>query len=398
MPATFVKALGRGSSLVGTAQLLIGLGLACGMFFSAYILAPRRQKRGVIYWAHTTCALVYGLMALGMYVFDEPNSGITLTALYLVAVFVYFLAIGMAIPIWLSIVGDLFPEAQRARVLAIAFMANRIGGIAGGWWAERALLHHENVPQTWGLLFMAAAICGAVGSLPFLALVERGRTPKTRPRLAAHAGKLLSTLSESRAIRRFLLVDLLGVASFIVIVYFGDAAMRRDGIAESWSGRFVQYAAIGQLAICGLIAVGGHWMSMRRWLALSFALMVVAALLSARGGGPLPYSIVAAFGGVFMGLRLSFHSPEVMRLDGNVEDQTLALSAVGTCITATQGAMPFLAGLALAHCTYEALFLAVAAIVLLAALMLLTWVPRLPRPVSGPSEGTSSYSPSSSRG
>ncbi len=392
MPATLVKALGRDSSLVGTAQLLIGIGLSSGMFLSAYVLAPRHGKRGLVYLSHTVCALVLALLAFVFYAIDAAQHGELLAAIYLTLVFTYFLSIGIAIPVWLSIVGDLFSEAHRSRLLAVSFMANRMGGIAGGWWAEHTLRSHENVPATWSLLLLAAAICGGIGSVPFLGLAERERMPTPRPRLRHHAGQLISVFRKCRAIRRFVLVDLLGVASFIVIVYFGDAALRRDGLEEAWSGRFVQYAAVGQLVICGAIALIGHVMPLRRWLELSLLLMVAAALISAHGGGSLPHSIVAVLGGIFMGIRLSAHSPEVMRLNREVEDQTLALSAVGTAITAMQGAMPFLGGLALAFCTYASLFYVVAFLVLLAAVLLMTWVP------AHGQQGTSGAQASSSRG
>ena len=57
----------------------------------------------------------------------------------LVGMGLFHVTVGLLVPGWLALVGELFPERMRARALGITFVFNRAGALCGGFVARAVL-------------------------------------------------------------------------------------------------------------------------------------------------------------------------------------------------------------------------------------------------------------------
>jgi hypothetical protein len=286
----------------------------------------------------------------------------------------FFATVGLLIPGWLALVGELFPPGMRARVLGITFVVNRLGALLGGGVARLVLATRWSPEDQWTLLFALAGAAAFVGSLPFAWVVEEPRPRPPRRSLRRYLGGLWAAVRELAGLRRFLVADLLGITTMVTIFFYADAAIRKDGIHESWAGIWVALAASGQMAVSGLVAWTGDRVTPRIWLAVATGFCVVGAAAAAVGGGGWAYALAAVMGGAWFGVRASCHAPQVMELAPG-RDGTAPIGIAVAFAMVVQGLAPYGAGLLLPTVGYGPIFGAVAALCLVSGLLLLLWVP-----------------------
>ncbi|MDJ0973404.1 MAG: MFS transporter [Planctomycetota bacterium] len=342
MPAAFAKGFGGSEGLVGTFMLCVAVGLALPILFSDYLVAPFKRKRTLLFWGHILPALGIVSMGVGIHLVQDLDSAWT-HVIYLGGSIFFFVAIGAQIPLWLGLVGDLFPDGMRARVLGIAFAFNRGAAVFGGFVAQWILDADWSPYDQWTLLLVLSGSAMLLGCVPYLWLVEDPRVPRRRPALRTYFGHLRSSWRALPDLRRFVRADMLGVAIFVVIAFYGDAAIRAHGAHESWAGRWLRsYSAI-QIPIALLISLLGDRVTTRTWLVVGSFAAAAAGVVGSIVEEPAAFHAVAALLGIYIVIRMSCHGPEVMRLAGD-GDATIPIALSWALVVPIQGILPFLAG------------------------------------------------------
>ena len=369
MISAFAEQSGAADDYVGTIWLLVGLGLAAPMLLAPWVTRSVRRKRTLVLWGHVAGGVLLLGMAWGLHACAGYGESVR-RSVYAVGVLAFFLSIGFLVPPWLSLVGDLFAERARSRVLGVTFVFNRVGGFAGGAVARQAL---ERYADPWVGLFALAGVLMIVGSLPYLWIHENERTPRRRGPFGAYVTGLAKVLRENRPLRTFVAYDLIGLAYYVLLAHFATAGFGA-GIPESTAGTWTQLGALGILLAAALVAWRGHTLRPRRWLALSMFVAAAGAALAAWGGAPWTYGAAAFAGGVCLGTRMTCHAPEVMLLVRG--DATEALGVAGTMATLVQGLLPFIAGFVLLGVSYAPVFGIVALCTVVAGVLFLRPAPR----------------------
>lgn len=371
--AAFSTGFGGSERFVGTVSLLTAMGLGLPMFFSAFWAESLRHKRDFVVWGHVAGGLVF-LVVAGLLRLAGPEQPHLVRIAYAGGLTLFFVSVGILAPAWLALVGELFPPRNQARVMGTTFVANRIGALAGGALAFRVLDAPWTTLDQWTLLFVVAGVAGVVGSLPFLWVVESSRPRPARPPLRHYLRKMVHTLVELPALRRFIVADLLGVTTMVTFFFYARAAIERDGFHEAMAGRWVMVGALAQMAMSGLVAWQGGRIRPRYFLAAGLGAAACGALSAAAGGGETAYALTAASLGVWMAGRISCHAPQVMRLAPG-RDGTAPIGLATGFAMPISGIAPFLAGPLIPVVGYAPVFWVVGALAAISGALLLFWVP-----------------------
>jgi len=372
--AAFGKGFGGSAQFVGTASLLVALGLGIPMLLSAFWVEPMRHKRAFVFWGHVSGGVVMLGVALLLHL-AKGQGDAALRVAYLVGLTLFFVSLGVFVPAWLALVGELFPARAQARVLGLTFAVNRVGGLVGGFWAHRVLAAHWSPVDQWTLLFAVGGAAALIGSLPFLWIVETPRPRPPRMRLGPYIRGLSRSLSGLPGLRRFILADLVGVTTFVTMFFYTDAALRRDGFETAWAATWVMVSAVAMLAMSATVAWLGERVRPRLWLVFGSLVAALGAVSAAFGQHPLAYGVAAAALGIYMALRNSCHGPQVMRMAPG-RDGTAPIGIALALAIPVSGFTPYLAGLVIPQAGYQPVFLTVAVLSVLSAFLLLRWVPR----------------------
>lgn len=377
MPAAFARHLGAGERFLGTWALIGSAVAGLGMLLTGWFVAGLATKRGFVFWGHVVTGVLYLPVAL----FARWGAGAGSAAAQAGALLgfgLFVLSLGLLMPAWLALVGALFPEGQRSRVLGLVFVVNRIGGILGGMVAGPLLALPWSGDDLWTLMWGLAALTAALGALPFLAAIETPVPAEPRKPLAQHLSAMVATLRELPDLRRFVGIDLLALSGFVLLAFYGHVALKERGLSESHAGVWIATAATAQLAGATLVAWAGGRLLPRRSLAAGALCAAAAATLVPAAHTVLAFGVVAALGGLYVVSRQTCHGPQVLRLSrGHEATRPLGVAmALGSLV---QGGLPWAAGLLVPVTGFPPLFLAVAGLTALAAVLLLLCVGDAPR-------------------
>jgi hypothetical protein len=343
------------------------------MLFTAWVVEPLSRKRDFVLWGHIGTGLLYGVVALLVRAAEPLGSSVVQVA-YLAGIAIFFLALGFLLPAWFALLGDLIPEGNRGRVLGFMFVLNRAGGWVGGEAAHRVLAAPWAPVDQWSTLFLLAMGAAVLGSLPFVFVSEIPMKRPPRETLGRYLRRFLTSLRGLPGLRRFVIADLLAVSGVVVVTHYGDVAIRRHGIDAAWAGRWTSATSLAQLAAALAVMALGHRLRPRHGLTVATACVGAGAVLAAFVESPYAFAVVAALCGSFLTLRMTCHSPQVMRLTRG-RDPTGPIGLAMALSAAVGGIGPFLAGWAIPALGFPSVFLAVAALVGAAILLLLAWVP-----------------------
>lgn len=382
MPAAFAQHLGAHEGFLGAWGLVLSLGTAAAVLVSGWFVPSLAKKRGLVAWGHAITGLLYlpvGLLPLWVAPFGPEAA--QLAALGSYAVFV--LSLGFLLPAWVGLIGELFPEHNRTRVLGLVFLTNRVGGILGGFAAERLLRLDWHGGDLWALLWGLAAVASALGSLPLLGVVEPPVARRARAPFFVHLRGIAHTLAELPALKRFIGMDLLAVAGLVTVTFYGDVALRGRSIDTHWAGGLVLVTAVAQVIGAGLVTWLGGNVTPRRFLALGAISITLASLLTCLADSPWAFAGVAVLCGLFLVGRQTCHGAQVMRLArGHEPTQPLALAMASA--SALGGLFPLVAGLLLPVTGFPPVFVACALVTATAALLLLRGPKETARPAEEP--------------
>ncbi|MDF1701680.1 MAG: hypothetical protein P1V36_11045 [Planctomycetota bacterium] len=368
MVAAYRDAFGGGPSFVAVTWLVGSLAIGLPSLLSALWVEPMKHKRAFVFWGHIAGGIALLAAAGAIYLWAGSSTTAACVA-YILGTGSFFLSIGILMPGWLALVGELFQGGMQSRVLGITFVSNKLAAIFGGQLIAQAVLGTAWTPtDQWSLMFLIAGAAALVGSFPFLWLVEVPRPRPPRMRLGPYFRSLLDVLRELPALRRFIVSDVLGIALMLVLTYAADAAIRDGGFPRKLAGHWVAVGAGGMLAMSALVAIRARHVHPRTWFLCGTAAGIVAALAAAYGstnvadrwgGAHLGYDVAAAGVGVYMGVRASCHAPLVMRLSPG-RDGTAPIGVSMACIMLMQGGAPVIGALVIAYAGYLPLFLGVA--------------------------------------
>jgi hypothetical protein len=345
--------LGAGEAFLGAWFLVGSLSIAVAMLATGWYVPSLAKKRRIVAWGHTVTGALY--LPVGLLTrWAEPLGPAWSQAAALLGLALFMMSLGFLMPAWVALIGELFPEGRRARVMGLVFVVNRL---------------------LWGL----AAATATLGSLPLLAVVEPDVERQPRPRFGAHLRSLVHTFTELPAFRRFVALDLLAVSGFVTVAFYGDLALRERGLPQHWSGIWIAATAAAQLAgALAITAWGGRILPVTS-LAWGAVCIGAASVLACVAREPVGFVAVAVLCGLYAVARQTSQGPQVMRLaPGREPTHPLALAMAVT--SSVQALLPFAAGLLLPSTGFLPVFAAVALTTLSAA-----WL--LPRRVSGPPPG-----------
>ncbi len=374
MVAAFSDDFGGSQGFVGTVWLLGSFGLGVPLLLSAFWVEPLRHKRAFVFWGHIAGGLAMLVVALLVYAAADP---LTARVGYLAGTTLFFVSIGLMIPGWLALVGELFSSGTQARVLGLTFLANKLAAVfAGHYIAREVLASAWSGTDQWTLLFVIAGVAGVLGSFPFLWIVEQPRERPPRGSFRAYARSLLEALRDLPGLRRFVFADAIGITVLLTLSYYADAAIRGEGYANEASGDWVALSAIAMLAMSGLIAWSAERVRPRSWMIVGLLCGAGASVAAATGGHAFAYGAAAAGVGIYMATRASCHAPQVMRMAPG-RDGTAPIGVALALVMPVQGLGPWVAGnWLIPEVGYGPIFLTVAGLAVLAAALLLLWVPR----------------------
>jgi hypothetical protein len=373
MPAAFANAFDGAPSFVGSISLCAAFGLAAAGLATGWFVAPRARRMGVVLWGHVLTGLAYGAVALLVRV-AAPSGDAAVRLAYVSGALLFFGSLGFVVPAWLGLLGHLFPEASRGRLLGTIFILHRCGGWLGGLVAQRVLAAPWDPVDQWSLMFALAMTAATLSSFSFLLVREPSRTPEPRHGPREYVRSLARSFRELPGLRRFVLADALGLTAMVMVVHYGDAAINFHGIDPVWAGRWIAVASVAQLATACAVAILGSRLAPRRGIALGLALVTFAAPLAAVARAPQTFAVVAAAGGCFLTLRMTCHAPMVLRL-ARGRDGTAPLGLATALTQPVTGIAPFVAGVLVPFAGHAAVFACVAACTLVATLLLLLYVP-----------------------
>lgn len=383
MVAAYRDAFGGGETFVGLAWFVGSFAIGFLGLFSALWVEPMKHKRGFVFWGHVAggVALLIGAALIKSW---AASSAMAACAAYLIGIGAFFLTVGILLPGWLALVGELFVGGMQSRVLGITFVCNKIAAVIGGQFVARTILDNTwTATDQWSFLFLLAGSVAVVGSIPFLWIVETPRPRPERKALRAYFASLRDALRELPGLRRFIVADVLGISLMLVLAYAADAAIQRAGLPRADAGHWVAMGAAGMLGMSGLVAWRARHVHPRTWFLLGTTAGVLAALAAAYGstdlaaswgGAHLAFDIAAFGNGMYLGVRASCHAPLVMRLSPG-RDGTAPIGVAVACIMLMQGGAPMVGAHVIAHHGYLPLFLAVAACGTISFVLLVLRVP-----------------------
>lgn len=367
MPASFRGYLCADESFLGTWTLVTSLAGAVAMLLTAWWVQPLVRRRAFVVWGHVITGALYLPVILLARALGDGETASATGALLGMGLFAF--SMGFLMPAWLALIGALFPEGQRSRVLGLVFVVNRAGGIAGGLVAESVLRSALEPDAQWLWLWGLAAGVGVLGGVPFLWIREVDGAARPRQPLGAYLGGLVHAARGQAALVRFLLVDLLVVAGWVVLAHYGDMAFDVRGLDPQAAGRFTAAAAAAQLAGALVVAAAGSRLAPRVGLAGGGVCIALAGVLACTGQGEGAFLAVAALTGAYLSTRQTCHGPQLMRVAG-AHDPTPALSLGMAVASLAAALLPFAAGLLRPVTGFPVLFATVSACALLGALLL----------------------------
>jgi len=373
MLAAFSNDFGGSQAYVGLAWFTGSFALGIALLFSALWVEPMRHKRAFVFWGHIVGGVAILVLAVLVRVAADPLAA---RIAYLVGTTFFFVSVGILAPGWLALVGELFRPSTQARVLGITFFANKLAAVFAGQFIARSVLANSwSATDQWTLLFGLAGAAGVLGSFPFLWIVEEPRPRPARSTFRAYGSALFAPLRDFAGLRRFIVADGIGITLLLTLTFYADAAIRTEGFHNSWSGHWVMVGAVAMLAASGLIAWAGELVRPRVWMIAGLLAGSAAAIAAAEGGSLRAYELAAAGVGVYLACRQSCHAPQVMRLAPG-RDGTAPIGIAMALVMPAQGLCPWFAGEYLAGSgNYALIFRLVAGLGLLAAILLLLWVP-----------------------
>ena len=374
LPAAFVTSIGGSPDLLGHFNLVTALALGLPMLVTGWLLAPLRRKRGFVILTHVITAGT--LLVLSAYLYLGAHLGTTALAIgWVVAQCAFWFMLGLGIPAWLGLLGDVFPDTQRARVLGLVFVANRATAIPGGLMAEHILGLGWAPGHAWSLLFGIAGLTMLIGSFPFALAVEADGASTPRPRLRSHLRQLGSQWHRLPDLRRFICIDSFSAVGIVLLAFYGDAAIRAHAAPESKAGGWASMAAGAQMCCALAIALLGSRVRPRHWLVAAALLVTVGSMLAATATHAGVFGVVAALSGIYLVARNSSWAPQVLRLAPG-EDTAEPIALAGAILLPLQGILVWTAGLALSRgVAYSTIFWIVATVAGLVALGLWLAVP-----------------------
>jgi MFS family permease len=369
MPAAFAQHLGAGEWFLGAWGLVFALGTASAVLVTGWFVPSLPKKRGLVAWGHAVTGLLYlpvGLLPQWLAPLGPEAAQIATLCGY----GVFVLSLGFLLPAWVGLIGELFPEASRTRVLGLVFLTNRVGGILGGIAAARLLKLDWHGSDLWTLLWGLAAAASALGSLPLLGVVEPPVERRARAPFLVHLKGIAHTLAELPALKRFIGMDLLAVAGLVTVSFYGDVALRERRIDTHWAGGWILVTAIAQVVGAALVTWWGGRVTPRRFLALGALCITGAALVTCVAESPWGFAAVAVLCGLYLVGRQTCHGAHVMRLArGHEPTQPLALAMASSA--ALGGLYPLVAGFLLPVTGFPPVFVASALVTAAAAVLLL---------------------------
>lgn len=383
MVAAYRDAFGLDASFVGTAWLVGSFAIGALGLFSAHWVEPLRHKRAFVFWGHVAGGVALLLGAAAIHAWSGHGS-VGATLAFLLGLGLFFLTVGVLMPGWLALVGELFEGGMQSRVLGVTFVANKIAAFVGGQFVARSILAASwSDTAQWSFLFLVAGILAVVGSIPFLWIVETPRPRPTRMRLRPYLTSLRTALGELPGLRRFITADVIGIVLMLVQAYAADAAIQAANLPRADAGHWVALGAGGMLFMSALVAWRAKHVHPRTWFALGSVAGIAAALAAAYGSTNLAqdwggvhaaFDLAAVGNGMYLGVRASCHAPLVMRLSPG-RDGTAPIGVAVACLMLVQGTAPVLGAQVIAGSGYLPLFLGVAACGTISLVLLLLRVP-----------------------
>lgn len=369
----FVDRMGGGNIAIGMIPVIWLLGFHLPQILIANRARQQERKKPLVLRTAMLQRLPWLALALITYYVVEPASPALALLLFFASFFLAAVAGSLNLPVWFDLIAKITPVKLRGRLFGWRMLLGAALGIGGGIVVER-ILETMSYPASFAALF-GIAFGVMMVSYIFLALVREEDISEVTPKRPFHhfLGELPAILKRDRAFRNFLVADALLAMIIMAEAFYTIYAFQKFGLSEGFAGRFTIVVMIG--LVVGTLFFGyladriGHRIN----LVLMSVMTIGACILALAAPSVEVYYLVFISGAFTVGLQHISRLPFIAEICGERERSTyVALSNVVTA--------PFvLSGLAagwLANALgYEAVFIAAAAIALIAAVWILVMVP-----------------------
>jgi len=292
----FLKKLGASEFAIGLMPALFMLCLCLPQLLAARLTHHLPIKKVFFTFTHYPCTLSLLLLA---YLVLRPAE-ISEPAL-VVAVFawvaIYGLSISFAMPMWVNLQAKLFPTAVRGKSFGYVFLAGSVLGAIGSKGAERVLERYP-YPSNFAILFAAAGIVLSACVTSFFWLREPPSTEETSEGKSSFLRDVLDILRTSSGFRWFLAARFIGALSLMAAAFYTVAGIEKFSLPSAAAGSFGAVMLAAQVA--GSWAAGrlGDRFGFKLVFLITSALGIAAAATAILAPTPAWYYLVFVLFGI----------------------------------------------------------------------------------------------------
>jgi MFS family permease len=371
----FLSALGASAQVIAFIPALTAISYAIPQLLFAHRTAHIEHKRKLLILLHLPAVFGFAVMFAVFYFFSMPPAvGIVV---FFAAYFVYTMGVGSVIPVWGDYLTRITNPRWRGRFIGITFTVHSLTGVIGSLWARRVIDAHD-FPRGFALGFLAAAVFGGVGALPFLLTKEVPLDERREPMpWGRFASELRQIVHRDRNLVRYLVARTFLCFGLIGLAFFAVYARERTGFALGEAGLLAAVVVFVEGSTCFLWG----WLGDRvgyRWVVVgTYSVLLGATLAATAMSTMVGFFVIFIAVGLFRGADWLGHMTMVFEICPR-EEKSVYFALSNTLLVPPSILIPIAGGAVARWLSYEAAFWLSAAGLAIGLVVLILWV-REPR-------------------
>lgn len=296
----FLSHLGASNTVLGALPVVWTLSSSFPQAFAAHFTGHLKHRKRILILLHVAAAPPWIALAawFGLGGLHTPALDIVFLVL---GWSVAWIVMGFTIPVWINFIGKVTRPELRARSFGTIFFFQTMMGVAGGWVASRVLSGGIPYPQNYGVGFLIAGLCMAVGALFFLPVVEEESATEERGEMFRTVLRhMREVLSDRSGVRTYLAIQMLSVGGWLLVTYYPVFAEGRLGLTPRHSALFTATCMGGQMLGSVLIGWMGDRLGYARVAVAAVVALTIGLALSIWGTGLAVYYATAFALGVYL--------------------------------------------------------------------------------------------------
>lgn len=217
----FLRSAGADSFIIGLVPSILAMGLSITPFFSGFLTAGYKRKRGAVVLLHILPALF--LVLLGLLLLKNEIPAIPL---FLICYTGFSVTLGLTFPVWQNYLVKIFSEKKVVKGLGIMMVVQSVFRIIGSFAILKVVEQYAFNITGAALIFLSAGGVFTLGSFFFLITKEESEDDEKRkdPILRYFKNNFKKILANKNYFL-FLFSDLDNIAGFGVIAFYANYAV-----------------------------------------------------------------------------------------------------------------------------------------------------------------------------